>query len=541
MDQGEKIRAQEAMQCDLCNSPQPPLHCVPCQVNLCKTCVGDHLTDLLLDHKVVPFQNRGTFSRNLQCQNHPKKQCELHCKKCDIPVCNTCLLSNSHKGHTLLESLEVIKSKKEVIRKDYETIQNFNCPKYEDIVIEYKDEKSKVETCYSNLSSMVTKHGDIWRREINKIVHNLQTKIEKMKKEHISFLHNQEDEIKSKIADINQSIFDLKEIIETDDLFLTATYKSRIAVFKNFPPKPSFPSFTAKKIDSEQLSQQFGSLTAKSQSFPQIRPLLDKPKVIATFTSGYKGLRSVASLKEDEIWACGSDSIIKLYNDIGEQLRSVQTKSLNEPIDIALTKSGELMYADYQDQTVNTVKGKVIEEVIKLKGWGPLSISVTASGDLLVMMNSAGNKQARIVRYTGSREKQIIQFDDDGQPLYSSGLEKCLTENKNLDICVADSNARTVVVVHSDGQLRCRYTGKVSSEGAFDPKGIATDSQGRILIADHQICADTVIHILDMEGQFLCFVNVQSVGMPIGIYVDANNYLLATDLKDRVSKIQYCH
>lgn len=536
MDQEENIRAQEAVQCDLCNTPHPPLHCVECQVNVCKTCVGDHLTDLLIDHKVVPFQNRGTVSRYLQCQSHPKKQCELHCNSCDIPVCNTCLLSNSHKGHILLESLEVIRSKKEVIKKDFEAIQNFKCQKYEDIVNEYKNEKSKVETCYTNLSSMVTKQGEIWCREVNKVVYKLQTKIEEMKKEHLTFLHNQEDEIKNNIADVKQSILDLKKIRASDDLYMTATYKSRSAVLKKFPPKPSFPSFTAKKIDSDQLSQQFGSLMTNSQSFPQTRPLVKEPQVIATFTSGYKGLRSVASLNENEIWAFGNNSIIKLYNDRGEQLKSIQTKSRNEPIDIALTKSGDLMYADHHNQTVNIVKGKEIEEVIKLVGWRPLSISVSTSGDLLVMMNSDRNKQARIVRFTGSTEKQIIQFDVEGQPLYSTGTDKFLTGNTNLDVCVADSDGRTVVVVRSDGRLRFRYSGHVSSGNTFDPKGIATDCQGRILIADYE---GDFIHILDMEGQFLQLISWQFNG-PKGISVDANNYLLIADYKDKVSKFQYC-
>lgn len=200
----------------------------------------------------------------------------------------------------------------------------------------------------------------------------------------------------------------------------------------------------------------------------------------------------MTSLKEGEIWVFGADIIIKLYDDQGEQLKSIQTKSRYAPYDIALTKSGDLIYVDYHFQAVNIVKGKEIMDVIKLQEWRPLSISVTASGDILVMMNSECNTRARIVRYNESMQKQIIQFYDDGQPLYSSGLEKCLTENKNLDICVADSKARTVVVVHSDGQLRCRYTGEVSSEYPFDPQGIATDSQGRILIADQQICANAV-------------------------------------------------
>lgn len=125
MDQRAKCKAQELLQCALCNSLQPPLPCLECQINLCKTCVGDHLADLSINHKVVPFQNRGTVLRYMQCQSHPKKRCEFYCSNCDIPVCNTCLLSNSHKGHTMQESLEVIKAKKELIKKDFEAVVNF--------------------------------------------------------------------------------------------------------------------------------------------------------------------------------------------------------------------------------------------------------------------------------------------------------------------------------------------------------------------------------------------------------------------------------
>lgn len=52
----------------------------------------------------------------------------------------------------------------------------------------------------------------------------LQTKIEEMKKEHLTFLHNQEEEINN----------NMKKIRESDDLYKTATYKSRSAVLKKY-------------------------------------------------------------------------------------------------------------------------------------------------------------------------------------------------------------------------------------------------------------------------------------------------------------------
>lgn len=74
--------------------------------------------------------------------------------------------------------------------QDFEVMKNFICTKYEDIVIKYKNLPHKS-------SSMVINQAEIWCREINEIIHKLQTKTEEMKKEHLTFLHNQEDEIKN--------------------------------------------------------------------------------------------------------------------------------------------------------------------------------------------------------------------------------------------------------------------------------------------------------------------------------------------------------
>ena len=50
------------------------------------------------------------------------------------------------------------------------------------------------------------------------------------------------------------------------------------------------------------------------------------------------------------------------------------------------------------------------------------------------------------MRFTGSTNTQIIQNDDQGYPLYASA--GCLSENRNLDICMADFKA--VVPANSD-------------------------------------------------------------------------------------------
>lgn len=182
------------------------------------------------------------------------------------------------------------------------------------------------------------------------------------------------------------------------------------------------------------------------------------------------------------------------------------------------------------------MKNKKIHEleVIRLQRWYISNTCSTSVGDLLVIM-SKGNVQTKVVRYSGSVEKQVIQFNEKSQPLYSRGGLKAISENKNKDICVADFWGRAVVVVDHAGQFRFTYNGKQSiSRGEIRPFGITTDSQSRILAAG---MVNNGIHILDQDGQFLGFISSCIIHFPDGICVDSRDNLFVAERNGKVKKI----
>lgn len=137
--------------------------------------------------------------------------------------------------------------------------------------------------------------------------------------------------------------------------------------------------------------------------------------------------------------------------------------------------SGDLVYTNYFDRSINPVSRTKIQTLITLWGWRPYCLCITFSGDLLVCIESVKNQQSKDVCYSSSTAPQRIQWDDQCKPLYSSGRinnTKYIIENRNLYIGVA---VCAVVVVR--GKLPFRYTGPPSSRReSFHPECITTDN-----------------------------------------------------------------
>ncbi|XP_062573449.1 E3 ubiquitin-protein ligase TRIM71-like [Saccostrea cucullata] len=569
-----RTSAQDVMRCDLCETAVVEMHCDTCLVNLCKACVGEHIsTDESKDHKVVKFQARKSTPLYPGCKSHSKDQSTMYCNQCDIPVCPKCIASDQHLGHKLSEILQVVDERKNKIVNEQNELNNMIYPTYQDIASDIQNRMSQLEKEYGDLSTAITKHGEDWHREIDKLVQKLKAEVDEMKNTQLQTLQKHLDEINKTMSDIKDEIDSIDLAEDSNNISKLFSITLNVDRHRNLPDKitPSPLKFNPEKI--QELSKLFGTLSSSSLtsdkhgysmkttqkspeagSSPPVKQLLDEPETVTTIDTGYQYyLYNVACLSDEEIWTSGDDRTMKLYsinqgslftikrifNLHGSLLKSITTKSEKRPSDIAVTKSGDLTYTDDIDRTVNIVKNKKIEEVIRLQNWYPRNICSTSSGDLLVIMDSNDYKQTKVVRYSGSTEKQTIQFDDKHNPLYpSSSTCMYITENRNLDICVSDSGAKAVVVVNQAGKLRFRYTGHTPApkNQPFNPLGITTDSQSHILTADYN---NDCVHIIDQDGQFLSYIDC-GLSQPWGLCTDTNDNLFVAQLGNRkMKKIKY--
>eukprot|EP00105_Crassostrea_gigas_P034179 XP_019918327.1 PREDICTED: uncharacterized protein LOC105317267 [Crassostrea gigas] len=460
---------------------------------------------------------------------------------------------NNMKDINFKEITEVYNTKKEVIKKDTEELVNKISPAYKKITLDLENQLAILDGGYEKLTTTLSKQGEQCHREIDIVINKMITEISEIKVKHRNILQKHLDEIKQIQSFIKQTLLVLREIEKSTEVSSTIEYSSKITEFSKVPPKVQvlLPTFIPKPIDRKELYRMFGQITPLStatkenalslnQPKTSFKELLDEPELVAIIQTGYKDLRYVTCLNEDKIWTSGETNDIKCFNIKGSLFQTIKTKSGNWRNDIAVDSDGDLLYSDCETKTVNIVKNGQIEELIRSKGWKPVNMCITSTGDLLVTMYSDNISQSKVVRYSGSTEKQTIQFDEEGNPLYSGNSAiKYITENRNHDICVADWEAGVVVVVNQDGKLRWRYTGHPSATKIkpFRPRGITTDSQSRILTAD---CRNHCIHIVDQIGQFLRYIDNCDLKNPFGLYLDNNNNLFVCEFnKGNVKKIKY--
>ncbi|XP_061168978.1 E3 ubiquitin-protein ligase TRIM71-like [Saccostrea echinata] len=538
-----RYSGQDVLHCEACETAKVLHICEICHVNLCKACIGEHIYDGYDNHKIVSYNSKKTSPKFPDCKIHDNSRCDMYCEDCDIPVCLSCIISEKHKRHGFKSLYEVFKSKQDSIKSDLDKMKNIIFPTYAFIGKDIKNRMISLMEEYEDIIQGVVKQADEWHREINIIRDIFKKQIISMRDLHLQALRVNLQDIVSTILEINEATEETQNILLSNSL--SRYFISKSKKYSKVPQKlvTIKPMFVPQDINSNDLYKQFGILTKSyikeedeyMLQNPKDNEILQEPVLNNIINTGYKRLRSCAVGRKDEVWVSGEGSNINSFDIQGLKQKTIDTKLCKYPNDIAVTRDGDIAFSSGLSQTVYIVKNGKEEELVKFLQWHPLNICITVSGELLVVVVSTDKSQAKVLRFSGSKLLQTIQFNDNGQPLYSCGKRvKYLTENTNRDICVADSDVGAVVVVNHAGKLQFQYRGLLTgTKREFRPFGIATDGKGHILIADPN---NHCVHIIDSNGQFLCILS-SFLECPFGLSVSSSAELFVAEGRSGKVKI----
>lgn len=555
-----RTTAQDVYRCELCDKNMVDMLCVVCPRKLCKSCVGNHLDDDPNKHKVVKFQDRNTTLVLPTCPTHSSERCKNYCQECNKAVCPSCIPSDSHKKHTFLKISEVFEKRKEKINSDTKELDEIVFPSYTRIVQEEESDAAKLEEDYKSLNQSIENQRTKWHDEIDKIVNMLQDETNKMRITQLKALKKHLQKVKDLRIEIQEAIESNKDMLHSQNVTETLSYKSRNSGLKRLPEKLelSTPKFISQPINKDLIAKMFGvilgfSISEHTEGYEKntrtirANPIdfLDKPEIQSVLETEIECPDKIACQSNEKLWIAGNEGSLKLFKCSALQSESGATRScltlkhvnLKGPTDIAVTTTGDLIYGIKLENIVFKLTKDKAEVLINLHDWRLLSLCITTFGELLVCMTDERKYSCRVVRFNQDPEIwQIIQYDHQGESLYTSGmLSKYIEENKNGDICVADCDAGAVVVTDKSGKLRFRYVGTISSQknDQFCPVGIATDNMAQILVSD-----SFQVHIVDNNGQFLRFLDI-ICSNPMRLALDEDNNLFIADTHGNVKMVVY--
>lgn len=565
----DRKRNEELQLCGLCNRKSAHLVCVECPIDLCKTCVGIHLVDYPDNHKIVKYQDKRNTLVLPKCHTHYQERCENYCNECKEAVCPSCISSYYHQRHKFQTINEIYDIKKEIIKNDIQELEQSIRPLYNSKIQQLESDVSQLEEDYKKLQENLEKHRKKWHEEIDSYVDTLKEDIYDIKGTQQKILNEHLQNLRKRLAEVQEAINTNNEILESCQVLRALSFKSTISTLNHFSTKPdlSLPLFICRPVELDMFPDIFGFIKGltivreNSRYHPMTqfnavsldsidsndekaihKDLLYRPKILTNIETGITLVENLACQNDGKFWVTGQECTIKSFkvNDLSYFFNAfVASKQVfvdKGSKEIAVTKNGNLIYGKRLSNTICNIKEDRAEVLIRLHKWILTSFCLTAMDELLVFMTDKMRYRCRVVRFEGSEKTQIIQYDDQGKTIYASGMSnKCIKENKNGDICVADFDAGAVLVTDGEGKFRFRYTGTSLSPNdvPFRLVGIATDSQAHILVSDSM-----AVHIVDKNGQFICFLNCDCSGS-LRLATDTEDNLYVAESSGKVMMIQY--
>lgn len=543
--------AQEVIICDLCETPARQF-CNSCQVSLCLGCIGKHMDSIQsLKHDVVQFKDRKVQLVYEECGHHSGQRCEAHCSSCNVPICMMCVIS-THNAHTIRLMKDVVSDLKSEIQHETREIESNLIPLYREEMKIAENDIRKSTQKVNSLESDTEKLRKSWHQEVDTIFNKFCSLIKSMRENHLTVLTSHLSLLENQIQEMTKTVQQNKEMHQSNKVSEVTKHQPKLTEYEEIPsviqeeiPKLKSNTDPGKEMTIElgeykaslkmaELSSQIDSLSTTKST----RDLLDKAKAIATFPTRVESLWRISCFGTNEAWLSGKNKTITRVDMDGFVRETVTATCQKIPVDISVSRQGDLIYSDAERGTVNIVKNGVSETLITApRGWAPKGLCSTESGDIMVNLNSG--VQNKVVRYRNGRKTREIFKDEKGELIFGRNKWMLfLVENRNEDICVSDYNADSVVSVDKAGRVRFRYTGSpAAGPEAFSPRQIVTDSLGQIIVADYN---NVCLHILEQNGQFLKFLDKCGFHSLCGLSIDNMERLWVGFIDDgNVKVIQY--
>ena len=526
-------------------------YCNNCHRLFCQQCKDEHLKSPETQiHEIVLYRYCKHQLPIEKCKLHPKRNIDIFCKECHIPLCSKCSTKKEHKRHTFDDLEDIYAEKYTLQQSELAKIPRYFLPTTQGLKTDIKEDITDIRNVMESIRTSMKVEAESLKNLVDEVKsENLEhaftvggSLLKMLQSQrttydaYIAYLECMTDKFQKHLSFTNQKLLFSK----------TLRIKTIPEITKPVPPVFTRGQFNKKDVakllgrvhvpNTKQVRREIKPMEALSThvnfSAKQVEQCKEKSIKLQTLAmSSFVSKIMEYSLpdvnsayhitvdKAGRLWVSDEGGNLVQTDLQGNLLQKIQTSGGYEGYHTA-TLDGDLIYTDRDKRVIFRIKpDRIITEFIKTGDWTPISIySSCINGDILVGMITG--KKAKVTRYSKTgKELHSIQRDNKGQDMYSA--PDYITENKNGDICTSDSNKLAVVVVNKLGQRRFSYTGQGSK---LSPWGICTDIRCHILVCEE---VSESVHMLNQDGKFLSIILSPNQGIKFSrsVCLDVKNYL----------------
>ena len=529
-------------------------YCFQCCFFWCEECIGGHnIIRANKEHRVLAikdFQDQDfedVLKRPAFCliKRHENEALKFFCKKCKVPICNACALTE-HEGHTkvLLEDganehrlrmeslIKSLDKKAEEKRNEVSELDQSSI----DVQVQVADVKSKVQATADQMMAIIeSRKQDIFGAVDNQAEELLKRfALRKGEAENKLYI------IESAIEETRQLLrrSSSAEILGFNETFDTILQEEGAQGKSDLKRIPRFHFTENKELLSMLNTQGVGSVKTV---FNKIKTQQSRAqgKENSKAISGFEGKHVRGSSFEVPIQTrrfrpvlsfgeC-SESVGKLNflsgvavnnrNDIavtehvnhrvsvfssdGTHLRSFGRKGRNKgefksPTGIAFDNNGNIIVADYDNNRVQVLSGNG-KFLAKFGGEGnldhqllsPNGLSVTSNGDIIV-----ADKGSQLIKIFSPRGQFKRKFGGQGS---LSNPHHCIQTEQYF--IVPDFGEHCIKVFDLEGNFVFKFGKKGNKEGEFNrPSYLSVNRDGHLMVCDSR---NHRVQVFELSGKFV--------------------------------------
>lgn len=577
---------QQVFNCETCKKPREHQYfCNACQHQLCQRseCLRAHLGE---GHDVVQFESRVQFRQKQMhyevCQSHTDKVLNMFCRSCHKKICDGCVRLNHRdvKKHLVVGINYVLADKRKTLTT-YTSILKCNAiPRFVK-GIQYLDEEiaDSVEA-YNVKRDTIVKTLQLWQDEMGRLANRLFTDLQCLQDLHLTHLREQR-------GYLEKTLIQMGDLVRTNEKRLQSPLEiiehevGGIEKYLVFPEIITYdpPEFSVGTLStlldavsknlrvtySPRYSASSDSLCAKSCVFigeltrltekihkkEKIRIGIQNEMILVSSFPANHNRRHFSDI------CCSFSDFAWIYDQTSSKILKVTEngdlsieKKIEDMSYITAHRNGEIFFTSEKSKSLNKMSFSEncsqTVQVVTMTEWIPYGLTLTKTNDILICERR--QSRGRVVRYSTQGHQLKVIEKCLGTSLFQR--PERVTENKNGDICVTDTEIPgSLVVVNNLGEFNFRYTPDDQYPGStyrhlpllseykpFIPSGIATDRYGNILVSDSQ---KLTIHLLDQWGQFVQFLSSKHVKVPTALSVDDAGKLWISDGKLQIKIVKY--